>query len=465
MSSESNEDYLHEVQREIRAQAERLAQRPLLPRRPPSACADGAERARRDYRIGELTDPHYLAFVEHAFRALLKRAPTPAETEAQLRLLGAGAAKAEILGNLRWSAEGRRIGTRVAGLLPRYALAKAARVPLLGYLVQWGLALAGLPLLVRHQRAIDTLAAAARHAALESEHTLGARLDMLATTQGARLDALAATQNQLREHLADMQRRTDAIVDTMHAIEASLRTRIEALELTAGAQRERLEELEFLRARVYAINHWSHQLTQAFAQIEETARERRQAHATLAATAAQAVIEADTARSRRNGEWADRFARELPADARVLLLASGRDWGDLLAARGLRWSGAGEQAADASRPSASDGESVPPRELLRCCEDRSVEGLTVLALPLLARTLPLVELLGEAARVLRPGGRLLLAYARESDALVDALLAGEARAPDIELLTQALIAAGFGSVARVDAADGTPALLAQRAPS
>ena len=80
MSSESNEDYLKQVRDEIRAQAQSLAQRPLLPRAPVAAqCARDAAVIddRLDYPIGELTDPQYRDFVEHAFRAILKRAPDP----------------------------------------------------------------------------------------------------------------------------------------------------------------------------------------------------------------------------------------------------------------------------------------------------------------------------------------------------------------------------------------------------
>ena len=151
---EKGDALIERARGEIRVQAATLRERPLLEREgSPVARDERIDRARLDYRIGELTDAHHHAFVEQAFHALLKRAPTQAETDAHLALLAAGATKAEALGNLRWSPEGRAVGVRVAGLAPRYAMAKLRRVPLLGYLVDLPLNLAALPALARHQRA------------------------------------------------------------------------------------------------------------------------------------------------------------------------------------------------------------------------------------------------------------------------------------------------------------------------
>ena len=166
MSLGSNDDYLERVKVEIRAEADRVrASAPLARRDPPtvplhSAVADGIDRDRVDYAIGDLTGAHYSAFLDVAYRALLKRAPDDAGSTTQVRLLAAGASKAEILGNLRWSSEGKRVHVHVRGLLPRYVIAKLGRVPVFGYAINWFIALAGLPVLLRHQRAADTQIAA-----------------------------------------------------------------------------------------------------------------------------------------------------------------------------------------------------------------------------------------------------------------------------------------------------------------
>lgn len=246
MSSNRNDDYLERVKAEIRAEADAARARAPLPRDDVAAPAvlarprqDGIERNRIDYAISELTGSHYSAFVDQAFRALLKRAPDDAGSAMQIRLLGAGASKAEVLGNLRWSPEGRRVGTRVRGLLPRYALAKLARVPVLGYFIDWSLALAGLPVLLRHQRAADTSVAARFDASVDAQRTHDdrlARLDAAIAELGAERDRRNADAEAQREH----GRRMDELSTRL----AALRAEHEAL--TEGVRRitPRLDELE-----------------------------------------------------------------------------------------------------------------------------------------------------------------------------------------------------------------------------
>ena len=105
----------------------RLRARPLPPRQGSEGRSHGnraAEATRNRYSIEELSQAHFTRFLNQAFVALLRRPPDPAGLEAQMRLLVAGRSKIEILGNLRWSPEGRDIGVHVPWLLPRYILAK-----------------------------------------------------------------------------------------------------------------------------------------------------------------------------------------------------------------------------------------------------------------------------------------------------------------------------------------------------
>jgi hypothetical protein len=475
VNPESNDPQLERVRREIRAQAAVLHERPLQGRTPPPASGGTGriEQARLDYRIGDLTDAHYRAFIEQAFQALLKRAPDTAERDAQIALLAAGATKAEVLGNLRWSPEGRRIGVRVAGLLPRYASAKARRVPVLGYVLDLLINLAGLPQLARHQRASDALTAAGDEAAAAADHAITLRLADQEAGHCQRLDELAAARDLLRQRIDDLHAYAhelsvarDVLSSTLAHAEEILRRRIENLESITSAHGGRLDELAFLRQRVHAMNHWSHHLTEAFARIDTVAAEREAGPASVAAQVALAAVAADHGREARNIAWADALAATLPQNSCVLALASAGDWAALLGARGLNVDSAevNPRLAEAARAYDVRVESVPAQTLLLRTADHSCDGLSVLALPALARITPSVQLLAEASRVLRAGGSLLLADAREPAALVDALL-GRAPIPLApELVTHALVLAGFIDIARVDGADGTPAWLA-RTPS
>ena len=240
-----------------------------------------------------------------------------------------------------------------------------------------------------------------------------------------------------------------------------MRGRIEALEATAQAHTGHIDELAFLRQRVYAINHWSHNLTDAFARIETAASERRRLHGEQAVQAALGAVAADRTRAERNRVWADAFAIRLPTRGRILALAGGGDWLALLAAGDFE-ALAAEPAAALAAALRAPGvviESAPAPDVLRRTADASLDGLSVLAWPAVTRTMPALELLAEARRVLRADGVLLLAFAREAVTLVDALLEPTAPAAAPDALAAGAHSERIRGHRAIDAADGTPALL------
>ena len=452
---------IERARREIRAQAATLGERPLLERQAPRVVRDERiDRERLAYRIGELTDAHHLAFVEQAFFALLKRAPTAAESDAQLALLAAGATKAEVLGNLRWSAEGRSIGARVAGLAPRYAMAKLRRVPLLGYLVDIPLNLAALPALARHQRASDALLAAGDEAALRATRDLAKRLG----DTDAGLSHAMQRIDDLHGFAHELNVARDAVARHLDDVETHLRGRIEAQEQASATHAGRFDEFEFIRQRFYAINHWQHHLGEAFARIEGAAASADAERRARALRLAEAEAAVDATRAARNAAWELALRATLVDAACVFVCASAADWPRALAAAGCRVIYA-DADAPLERSGSFDLEAVAPFDALRRCSDASLDGLTALATSHLLRSQALVDWLGEARRVLRPGAMLMLADAREPCVVADALAlrAGTPSGALASCSPALLAAAGFEAARRIDAVDGTPAWLMRRA--
>lgn len=445
-ASDANDSYLERVKAEIRTEADAARMRAPLPRKeapPPrraeSVSHDGTiDRARLDYSIAELTGQHYTTFVDQAFRALLKRPPDEPGLEAQVRLLAAGAPKAEVLGNLRYSPEGRIVGTRVRGLLPRYALAKLSRVPVVGFIVNWLIAFAGLPLMLRHQRAADT-----RNAAqfLAAEANAGRIADDVRGTS-ARLDGVRGELGDANARLAQLTSAFDERVGT--------------LEARVAESESRLGDVPSLRHYVHAVNHWLVSLQAAIDGIEG-ASDTNKAYADALIAAIYDASEVAAARSARQAAWIEAMRGRLGRGARVVDLGSGDgSWAALLAGIGADVAGFESNGVLALR-ARERGLNVAvgdPLTALTRCEDASLDAITVSAAP---SGDALATLLAESARALKAGGCLLLA-AGEPRRLAD-LSAGRLTL-DRPIAAAMLGAAGFS----VDAAlAGHDAVLARRA--
>jgi methyltransferase family protein/uncharacterized protein DUF4214 len=320
VSPDSNEPYLERVKAEIRAEADAARARAPLPRREPKPASqglrsDGIDGARLDYALGELTGPHYAAFVDQAFRAVLKRPPDEAGKDAQLRLLAGGASKAEVLGNLRYSPEGRHVGVRVRGLFVRYVLAKLGRVPLVGYFVNWLQALAALPLILVHQRAADTQSAANFDRASQ-------RLDVLdaqSAQASSEREALREDLGRLREELGQLR---EDHAQLLNAVDM-LRNRASALETRAGGIEGRLErELPQLYHYIHTVNHWWMSVKQSLEAIDREA-EAANGRAEALGAAIYASPEARDARGKSLAAWVPRFLERAAGAKSLVDLGSG----------------------------------------------------------------------------------------------------------------------------------------------
>jgi hypothetical protein len=462
VNSPLNDDELERIKIEIRAEAEIARQREPLPRhdpaprvsQPPSSTGnDGIERGRLDYAIGELTGSDYVAFVDQAFRALLKRPPDDAGLALQVNLLAGGASKAEALGNLRWSAEGKRIGVRVRGLLPRYALAKFGRAPVLGYFVQWALVFAGLPALLRHQRAADTSIAARFHASADAQRDHDRRLGELVAEHDRRSDAMREDIRRILLRLDELERRARAVelrADNVEHRSASLEHRAAASAHEAGE----------LRHYVHTANHWVASLQNALADLENAADAQHARADELAAGIVESASDF-AARRARHLQWSAVLAAHLPDSAQVLDLASGDGgWIETLRARGIDASG-----VEANRPLVARARQreLPvvagdPLSILVRCADAGLDGVT-LGAQLLAGNMDVTpDLLREARRALRPGGCLFLRVEPEPHRLAGADMTRN----DVQHWTAVLLAAGFSTPTTSDATGGC-GVLAQHA--
>ena len=158
-SPASDPDLVTRLHDEIRADAARL--RTVEVGDAPAPIATNAlplDHPQRDrYRLDELVHVHGEEFVERAYVCLLKRRPDAAALLQTVDRLYRGDSKIALLGDLRWSAEGRRHAVRVDGLRARYAFWRITQWPVIGAVVERVALIAALPSIAREQRRLGQL--------------------------------------------------------------------------------------------------------------------------------------------------------------------------------------------------------------------------------------------------------------------------------------------------------------------
>jgi len=394
------EEPLDRIRSEIRADAEAVRQRTPLPERKPytggaGELPDGAAHV----TIAALAQHAGPDFVDQAYRTILRRAPDADGFARQMAALGAGAGKIEVLGDLRYSEEGRRHAVDVAGLRSRYLFAKLGRLPIVGTIVRYVAAFASLPHLVRYQRATE-----ASLAVRFGETTKGLReaeardVELRALIDATRVD-LASAVAELSERLAKNERSTAELHRHVAGLHAGV-VELSQLALT--------------------MNHWTTEVRKAIGSIESAQAERRAANDETEAAIVRHARARDAQRAERLRAWADEAARRLPRGATIVDVCGGSDWLAELAARGFKASSIETNAA-LHRDARENGLDVTlgdPATLLARTADASLDGLTM---PSPERIAASIELLREARRTVKAGGCLLIGAA---DAVTTDRLAG-----------------------------------------
>ena len=107
------------------------------------------------YHIKDLLCYHDQAFMNAAYRAILRRPPDSSGNNHYLRMLRNGCAKVDILGRLRYSREGRVAGVKISGLAAPFLLQQVYRIPVFGRFIQIIAAIWHLSHLERNQRKFE----------------------------------------------------------------------------------------------------------------------------------------------------------------------------------------------------------------------------------------------------------------------------------------------------------------------
>lgn len=134
---------------------------PQIPNALPELKLQPALQRRDHYKLSDLLGFHDEVFVRNAYAVILKREPDDAGFVEYLGNLRSGRySKIDIIRSLRFSPEGRRANVAIEGLSWWVNLRKVYRVPVVGYLLQLAVAVFRLPVLIENHRRLESHTAA-----------------------------------------------------------------------------------------------------------------------------------------------------------------------------------------------------------------------------------------------------------------------------------------------------------------
>lgn len=310
--------------------------------------------------VRELMRYHHAEFVEIAYQNILQRPADPEGFHNALRHLESGGSKIALLEGLRYSPEGRSRHVRLRGLLPRYWMERMFRVPFIGYALETIAILLRLPVLIRHHRALEV------HVNAQSR----------------------IMREELQSSIAAMQRE-----------DAGLRSDIESLRAAAEAEAMKLEQSRheaLVRAR--KMNRLYGALEDEFRGARDEIKGRvavylPHVHRAGAGSTTSPVIDLGCGR----GEWLELLTEHH------------------LVARGVDDS---EESVKRCRARGLDVVQADAVEYLRSLPDGSVGAVTAMHVVEHLDFPVMCELIENAARVLNPGGVLIIETPNPRNVLV-----------------------------------------------
>jgi SAM-dependent methyltransferase len=201
----------------------------------------------RQYHVNDLLKYHGADFVRNAYRAILNREPDAAGWAHHLENLASGRFnKIDILASLRYSPEGERARVKIAGLTWPAAVRRVGRAPLVGYLIQWVIAVARLPALLQHQRQSEFYLLAQQQQIVDHDNQVHQQVIETLTKLSAESVAgrdEATNQQQLIQFLREQQQEAAARqLELGKSVETRLTAAREHVEQSASRLTQQLEE-------------------------------------------------------------------------------------------------------------------------------------------------------------------------------------------------------------------------------
>lgn len=346
---------------------------------------DFQPRSTNRYHISDLLRYHDRAFVDNAYRAILKRPPDATEFARDIKRLRSGQSnKIDLLATLRYSNEGKAKGVELEGLTVPAMVRRLGQLPLIGYFVRLVIAVIRLPNQVRDQREFAGYVLSQNQQIADFVNVVSARVaegnQRLAQIEERLSTQVALLNKGLEKQLHEQRAVVETIEDRIAAEKELLKTQIEEIRVQTEQLQTLVEELQ--RAPDF------HHLDALYAALEDRFRGSRE-------------------------EIKDRFRIYLPyvetarESGDVIDIGCGRgEWLEILNETGIKARGV-ETNRVLIEQCRERGLEVVEEDMLaylRNLPDESIGAITGFHIIEHVSLDALVILLDEALRVLRPGG-------------------------------------------------------------
>jgi SAM-dependent methyltransferase len=218
------------------------------------------------YHASDLLKYHDRNFIQNAYRAILKRGPDATGYRSFVESLRSGRLnKLDVLARLRYSTEGRSKKVQIKGLFLPAAVRQLYRVPLLGYLLRFGVALVRLPAMVRYSQQFEAHVHAQQQLIVDHANHLS---NLLSQHQREAASALAQLSESTRAASLSQRQQLAQLKQEQQGHRAQLQHEHEALR---EALFERLDAVkqQFDVLIDKAVAHWQREMQQLDARHSE----------------------------------------------------------------------------------------------------------------------------------------------------------------------------------------------------
>lgn len=224
---------------------------------------DFQPRSNNRYHINDLLRYHDRAFVENAYRAILKRPPDATEFARDTRRIRSGEFnKVDLLATLRFSNEGKAKGVELDGLTVPAIVRRLGQIPLVGYFIRLVIALVRLPRQVRDQREFAGYVLSQNQQIADFVNVISARIVHVEEKLSTQMHALSDEQRVARETIEQRaDERFSAVAEQIATHTREIQQQAGHLQTIETRFESRLgEETKLLQDRIEQLQKFSDQI-------------------------------------------------------------------------------------------------------------------------------------------------------------------------------------------------------------